>query len=75
MDGSINESREWKDFKKTWSHEDITNIENVLKKVKANADNTPDLKNRLTKQEKAWATNFVVQAFLWGCCKANAQIN
>jgi hypothetical protein len=71
MDGSINESIEWKDFKKTWSQEDITNIESVLKKIKTNTISAPELKCELTKQEKAWAANFAVQAFLWGCCKAN----
>lgn len=63
--------KEWDDFKRTWSQEDITNLENVLKKAKANTDSTPELKCQLTKQEQLWATNFVVQAFLWGCCKAH----
>lgn len=71
MIGSRYEAKEWEDFKRTWSQEDITHIESFLDKVKVNADSTPELKCELTKQEKAWAANFAVQAFLWGCCKPN----
>jgi hypothetical protein len=71
MDWPIYNTIVWEDFKRTWSQEDITNIKIVLDKVKANTDSTPELKCELTKQEKALAANFVVQAFLWGCCKPN----
>ncbi len=61
----------WKGFKRTWSSEDITNIEHVLKKVMINADSIQGLDDTLTKQEKAWTANFAMQAFFWGCYRDN----
>jgi hypothetical protein len=71
MEGPRLDIDRWEDFKRTWSQEDLSNLESVLKKAKANADCGSELKDQLTKQEKAWTANFVVQAFLWGCCKEN----
>lgn len=65
-------AREWENFKKTWSQEDISNLERILKKVKMDENHIPDFKDPLTEQEKSWAANFAVQAYLWGCCRISS---
>ena len=68
MENFADDTDRREEFKKRFSQEDKANLENILKKVRINADTGANLNTTLTKQEQTWTTNFVWQAFLWGFC-------
>ncbi len=54
----------WDEFGGLWSQEDRTNLNGLMKRITIDADGKKILTSPLTRQEKAWAANFVWRVML-----------
>jgi len=54
----------WDEFGGLWSQEDRTNLNGLMKRFTIDADGKKILTSPLTRQEKAWAANFVWRVML-----------
>jgi hypothetical protein len=54
----------WDEFDGLWSQEDRINLIGLLKRISIDAEGKKILTSPLTRQEKAWAANFVWRVML-----------